>query len=141
MSEGKKMTKKILLVDDDADLVEQNQAVLEANGYLVEAGYDSKEGLDKFKSFKPDVAILDLNMETQDAGFILCHRIRQLEEGKDVKIFILTSASKDTGYRFSVNSGEEKEWIKADGYLDKPIKPTDLAEFIKLKVFHEKKEH
>ncbi|MCK5076953.1 MAG: response regulator, partial [Calditrichia bacterium] len=127
--------------DDDADLIEQNQAVLEAAGYNIEVGYDSKEGLEKFKSFKPDVAIIDLNMETHDSGFILCHRIRSLDEGKDVKIFILTSASKDTGYRFSVNSGEEKKWIKADGYLDKPIKPTDLAEFIKQKVFHEKTEH
>ncbi len=130
------MTKKILLVDDDTDLLEQNRAVLEAEGYKVEKAYNGAEGLEAFKKFKPHLAVIDLNMETVDAGFILCHKIRSLPDGKNVIIYILTSASKETGYRFSVTTGEEKSWIEADGYLDKPIKPSDLASFVKNKIFH-----
>lgn len=132
------MSKKILLVDDDMDLIEQYRSVLEGNGYQVETAYDSQEGYEKFMKFRPDLAILDLAMETFDAGFVLAHKIRRLEEGKKTIIYILTSAGKDTDFRFSVETSEERSWIKADGYLEKPIRPHDLLAFIRQKIFHEK---
>ncbi|GAB4170217.1 MAG: hypothetical protein Kow00108_04170 [Calditrichia bacterium] len=135
------MKHKIMLVDDDIDLTEQYKIVLEQAGYEVQVAHSGAEGYELFKEFKPEVAIVDLAMETFDAGFILTHRMRKTEHGKNCQIFILTSAGMDTDFRFSVNTDEEKRWIKANGYLDKPVRPGDLLNYIQKKIFHEKESH
>lgn len=129
------MSKKILMVDDDVDIIEQYRPALEKAGYMVEAGHDSVEGFEKFKEFQPDVVFVDLAMEHFDSGFVLCHRIKSTEEGKKTPVYILTSAGHETGFRFSTDTSEEKRWIKADGYLEKPIPAADLIQFLKEKVF------
>ncbi|MFN7095859.1 MAG: hypothetical protein ACK4M7_10890, partial [Burkholderiales bacterium] len=53
--------------------------------------------------------------------FILCHKIKRDQHGKNIPVFILTSATYVTGYKFDVKTEEEKEWIKADALLAKPI--------------------
>jgi CheY-like chemotaxis protein len=135
------MGKKILFIDDDVDLLEQNKTVLEAGGYEVRTALSGEQGLEEYRQFKPDLVILDLAMETLDAGFIVAHKIRQEEGGMNAKIYILTSAGRDTDFRFSVHTEEERKWIKADGYLEKPIRPSDLLNFIRKKVFHEIEDH
>jgi DNA-binding response OmpR family regulator len=129
------MHHKILLVDDDIDLVITNTAVLESAGYEVHSANDGKTGFELFKQCKPELAIVDLNMEHFDSGFVLCHRIKSLSEGADVPVIILTSAGHETGYRFSTQTNEEKQWIKADYYLEKPIAPADLLQFLQEKFF------
>ena len=86
------MKKKILMVDDDIDLIQQFQPVLEQAGYDVAVAYDGQEGLELFKSFKPDAMIVDLSMEHFDSGFVLCHRVKSTEQGQDIPVIILTSA-------------------------------------------------
>lgn len=136
---GDSTMKKILLVDDDVDLVEQYKIALESVGFTVEIAYDSKEGMKKFSSFKPDLCILDLAMETYDAGFVLAYKIKKTEHGKNTLVYILTSAGKDTDFRFSVSTNEEKSWIKADGYLEKPLRPSDLVQYVGHKILRQKK--
>lgn len=113
--------KRILLVDDDIDLLEQNKILLESKGFEVFTAESAKEGLEKFNQIQPDAAIVDLIMEEADSGFVLCHRIKTSNSGKKIPVFMLTSATYDTGYKFSVNSEEEREWIKCDGILNKPV--------------------
>jgi len=131
------MSKKILMVDDDVDLIEQYKPMLEQAGYEFASAYDSKEGLEKFKSFQPDATIVDLSMEHFDSGFVLCHRIKNTDHGKKIPVIIMTSAGQDTGYRFSTDTAEEKNWIKADDYLEKPISPRDLVQYLDEKIFKE----
>ncbi|MDX9759668.1 MAG: response regulator [Bacteroidota bacterium] len=121
---------KILLVDDDVDIIETYRAVLEAAGYDVRFAHDGEAGFVLFKEFLPDVAVVDLSMEHFDSGFTLCRRIKGTEEGRDTPVIILTSAGHDTGFRFSTQSEEEKQWIKADHFLDKPVPPQDLLQFL-----------
>ncbi len=128
------MAYKILLVDDDVDLVSINTAVLESAGYEVASAHDTSAGYQLFQSFRPDAAIVDLAMEHFDSGFVLCHRIKSSPEGKDLPIVMLTSAGHETGFRFSTQTSEEKQWIKADYYLEKPIAAVDLLQFLKEKV-------
>lgn len=113
--------KKILLVDDDIDLLEQNKVLMESKGFKVITAESAKEGIEAFNKNKPDAAIVDLIMEEYDSGFILCHKIKKTEHGKNIPVFILTSATYDTGFKFSTETEEEKEWIKCDGILNKPV--------------------
>jgi len=118
--------KKILIVDDDIDLLEQNKIILENKGFTVITAENSEEGWKKFQQEKPDVAIIDLIMEEMDSGFVLCYKIKKTEHGKKIPVFILTSAAYDTGFKFSASTPEEKEWIKCDGIINKPIAIEEL---------------
>jgi CheY-like chemotaxis protein len=130
--------KKILLVDDDLDLLEQNQILISSKGYEVITAKSSKEGWDLFRKNKPDAAVIDLIMEEHDSGFVLCYKIKRDEHGKNIPVFILTSATYETGFKFSTTTREEKEWIKADAILNKPVV---IEEFVqKLESYFEVKE-
>ncbi|MBS3945973.1 MAG: response regulator [Melioribacter sp.] len=118
--------KKILLVDDDIDLLEQNKLLLESKGFEVITAENSEEGLKVFQKEKPDAAIIDLIMEQMDSGFVLCYKIKKTEHGKKIPVFMLTSATYETGFKFSASSKEEKEWIKCDGIINKPVVIEDL---------------
>ncbi len=113
--------KKILLVDDDLDLLEQNKILIESMGYEVITANSSKEGWEVFRKTKPDACVIDLIMEEYDSGFVLCHRIKKDEHGKNIPVFILTSATYDTGFKFGASTSEEKEWINADEIINKPV--------------------
>ncbi len=116
-----KNVKKILIVDDDIDLLEQNKVLLENKGFCVVTAENSIEGWKKFQQEKPDVAIIDLIMEEMDSGFVLCYKIKKTEHGKKIPVIVLTSATYTTGFKFSASTQEEKEWIKCDGILNKPV--------------------
>lgn len=113
--------KKILLVDDDIDLLEQNKMLIESKGYTVVTAENGASGWEKFQKENPDACIIDLIMEEMDSGFILCHRIKKTEHGKKIPVFMLTSATYDTGFKFGASTKEEKEWIKCDGIINKPV--------------------
>ncbi len=118
--------KKILLVDDDIDLLEQNKILLEAKGITVITAESAEEGWKTFQKEKPDAAIVDLIMEQMDSGFILCHKIKKTEHGKKIPVLMLTSATYETGFKFSASTAEEREWIKCDGILNKPVVVEEL---------------
>ncbi|HEX2865529.1 MAG TPA: response regulator [Ignavibacteriales bacterium] len=127
--------KKILLVDDDIDLLEQNKILLESKGYEIVTAESVDEGFSQFRKEKPDAAIVDLIMEEHDSGFILCHKIKRDPYGKGIPVFLLTSATYLTGYKFGSSTAEEKEWIKCDAVLNKPIMFEELLK--KLEHFFE----
>jgi len=130
--------KKILLVDDDLDLLEQNKILIESKGYEVITANSSKEGWDVFRKTKPDAAVVDLMMEEHDSGFILCYKIKRDDYGKNIPVIILTSATYETGFKFGASTGEEREWIKADAIVNKPVVIDDFVK--KLESFFELKE-
>lgn len=118
---------KILLVDDDIDLLEQNKLLLESRGYVVVTAETVNDAFETFKKEKPDACVLDLIMEEHDAGFILSHRIKRDAYGKNIPVFLLTSATNVTGLKFGASTSEEKEWIHADGWFNKPIPIDELV--------------
>ena len=117
---------KVLLVDDDIDLLEQNKTIMESKGFEVITAESGKEGYETFVKEKPDAAIVDLIMEEHDSGFVLCHKIKKTDHGKITPVFILTSATYDTGFKFGTETADEQEWIKADGILNKPVVVDEL---------------
>ncbi len=120
--------KRILLVDDDLDLLEQNKILLESKGYKVVTADNTKDAWELFQSEKPDAAVLDLIMEEHDSGFILSYKIKKDEHGKNIPVFVITSATYITGFRFGASTKEEKEWIRCDEILNKPVVIDELVQ-------------
>lgn len=129
------VAKKILLVDDDKDLVATlSQALVYNNFYVVEA-YSAAEGLKKVLSEKPDLVIFDVMMETDTAGFEAVYQIRskrdtsRYKEVKDVPIIMLTAINQVTNSRFSLNA-EQSFLPSINDFLTKPIDIDELIEKI-----------
>ncbi|HEY3322744.1 MAG TPA: response regulator [Planctomycetota bacterium] len=115
---------KILVVDDDPDIVDQLALTLKGFGYQVAQAGSAEEAEEVLMSFKPDVAIVDLMMEHQDSGFVLCHEIKKIYPGTPV--ILLTAVKSATGISFEPASSEQQSWVKADRVLDKPLRPEQL---------------
>ena len=115
---------KILIVDDDLDIVEAMRVVLAQKGYEVVVAADGVEGINKFKQEKPDLIILDVMMPNMD-GFEVSRRIRKEETGKSVPIIMLTAIKDKMGLDFKKEAGD-KDWLPVDDYCEKPIDHLDL---------------
>lgn len=126
---------KVLMIDDDVDMLDMYEPVLKQAGYDVRTLPGSENAIKVFKEFRPDVVFVDLAMEHFDSGFVVCHRLKQLPEAQDVPVIILTAAGHETGIRFSTATDEESKWIKADDYLEKPISSRDLLQYLNEKIF------
>lgn len=136
MGEKKKKNKKImkksdytiLVADDDPDYLFQTIFSLEKTGYKTVKAESQAEAELIISKFRPDLAIFDLMMESDDSGFILCYRIKKLYP--DVPVILATAVSRETGMSFSLDSDKEKSWIRADRYLEKGIRAEQLDQEI-----------
>lgn len=130
----KKSEIKILIADDDPDYLYQTVFNLEKAGYQTMGVESQAEAEMVIARFKPDLAIFDLMMENDDSGFILCYKLKR--KYPDVPVIIATAVSFETGIRFSLDSEQEKSWIRADRYLEKGIRAEQLdQEVMKLLKF------
>lgn len=94
--------KRILIVDDDIDIITAVKSVLSAKGYEVISANNKNEGLAKIKSEKPDLAILDVMMTTPYEGFELAKELTENPDLKDLPIIIQTSIDVLTTTKASV---------------------------------------
>jgi two-component system, OmpR family, response regulator len=114
----------ILVADDDPDYLSQTVFNLEKAGYRTMAAGSQAEAESIIARCKPDLAIFDLMMENDDSGFILCYKMK----GKypEIPVILATAVSRETGLSFSIDSDNEKSWIRADRYLEKGIRAEQL---------------
>jgi CheY-like chemotaxis protein len=122
--------KKILIVDDDMDLTSALQTLLESQNYDVSTAANKEEGMEKIKADKPDLAILDVMMESWQDGFELAREIKADPEYKDLPILMLTGVEEKTGLDFKSEAGDD-EWLPVNGFLNKPVEPQVLLAEIK----------
>jgi two-component system alkaline phosphatase synthesis response regulator PhoP len=116
--------KKIMIVDDDIDVLAQMKMQVERFGFDTITAESQKEGEALLENEKPDLAIFDLMMENQDSGFILSYKMKK--KYPDVPVIIATAVTAETGMIFGLDTEEERNWIKADQYLEKGIRPDQL---------------
>jgi two-component system OmpR family response regulator len=116
--------KTILIVDDDPDQLEQLRFHVKNFGYEPVTACSQKDGEGMLSKIRPDLAIVDLMMENQDSGFILSYKIKK--QYPDVPVIIVTGVTAETGLNFSLETGSDKLWIKADKYIEKGIRPDQL---------------
>lgn len=121
--------KKVLVVDDDPDIVDVVTMILESRGYKIIAARDGVECLDRLGTEKPDLMILDLLMPKMD-GFTVYKKLSEPEwsEYQDMPILILSSIREEASRRrYELETGRQ---LSADDYLEKPISPDVLLDCV-----------
>jgi DNA-binding response OmpR family regulator len=121
------MPGKILVVDDDPDILDAVTMILESQGYKVVTARDGIEGLANLKAEHPDLMILDLMMPKMD-GFAVCKELQDPRWSKygNIPILILTSVREEASRRrYELETGLE---LDVDDYIEKPMSPDVLLE-------------
>ncbi len=124
---------KILLVDDDPDLVEAMRMVLEADGYECVHASSGTRALELLPREKPDLMVLDVMMDDMTEGFHVAYRIRKPEPGLEafarIPIIMLTAIGQRTGMRFDLKT--DGDYLPVDDFVEKPVKPAALLEKVR----------
>jgi len=116
------MPKRILVVDDEPDILQVAVFRLKKAGYDVAQAVNGREAIDSIKALRPDLVLLDLRLP-EISGFEVCRIIKSDNELRNIPVIIFTA---------SVNGLEEKmKEMGADAYLPKPFEPDQLLEKIK----------
>ena len=117
------MTKKILIADDEPNIIISLEFLLRREGYEVVVAQDGVEALAQVRAERPDMAILDVMMPHRN-GFEVCQDLRQDPEFKDLRIMMLTAKGRDT----EVSKGLA---LGADVYMTKPFSTKELIAKVK----------
>jgi len=118
---------RILIVDDDPDIVESVTTVLESKNHEVIQAYGGKEGLEKAKKEAPDAIILDVMMPDKD-GYEVCKELKSDPEYQNIPILLLTAVvSQIPNTSYTHRMGMETE---ADDYVDKPVEANELLRLV-----------
>lgn len=113
---------KILVIDDDETVHLICRAYLTKAGHTVETAFDGPEGIEKAKSFAPDLILLDINMPKM-SGFDTAKALKEVEETKNIPIFMLTSLKQESNIQRGYGLGIEE-------YITKPAN----MEHLKLRI-------
>lgn len=117
------MAKKVLVIDDDPDILDSVKAILEANGYQVVTAQSGEEGVNAFKNDNPDLILCDMMMESVDQGAKVAQKIR--ETNKTIPVFLLSSIGDATSTNVDPGS------MGFNGVFQKPVNPDSLVASVK----------
>ncbi|CAD5247745.1 MULTISPECIES: response regulator transcription factor [unclassified Imperialibacter] len=115
---GNKQSQKVLVVDDEADILELLKYNLAKEGYDVKTSLDGRKAVEIAKTYHPDLILLDIMMPHQD-GVETCRQLREIPELNNSFVIFLTARSEEYSEVAAFDIG-------ADDYITKPIKPRAL---------------
>ena len=113
------MTKKVLIVDDELNIVAALEFLLQKSGYEVMAAQNGAEALKRVESFAPDLVLLDVMMP-RISGYEVCRRMRERADWKHIKIIMLSAKGREAEVSKGVSLG-------ADLYVTKPFSNNELV--------------
>ncbi len=118
------MANKVLIIDDDIDLVESIANLLEAKNYSVSVAHNGQDGVQKAQAEKPDLILLDVMMTTRDEGFNVARNLSQIPELKGTPVVMVSGVRKEMNLPFQIEPDDN--WLPVKEFLEKPIKPETL---------------
>jgi two-component system alkaline phosphatase synthesis response regulator PhoP len=119
---------KILIIDDDPDIVLSVRLTLESAGHTVAEASNGTTGMAAIKADRPDLIILDVMMDTNTEGFQMAMKLRNPDPSseyaayRDIPILMLTAVHSTTPLRFE----PDIDYLPVELFVDKPIDPDDL---------------
>jgi len=116
---------KILIVDDDPDMVAAGRMVLEREGYEVSSAPNVVDGMRAVEEYAPDLLILDVMMEEPDDGLRMARDLRR--KGHTLPILMLTSVNQALG----IHIGADPEIVPVDDFQEKPADPVALVQKVR----------
>jgi twitching motility two-component system response regulator PilH len=125
------MSKKVLTVDDDPDIISFVVTVLEENGYIPLEANNGEEGLAKIRKEEPDLVILDVLMPRQ-SGIKMYRELKTDDSLKNTPVIILSGITRRTFLRSQEALTEfgGQNVPEPEGYMEKPVEPDELAKMI-----------
>ncbi|MGD9212392.1 MAG: response regulator [Desulfobacteraceae bacterium] len=117
------MPEKILIVDDEPNIVIPIQFLMEQNGYTVIVAFNGNDAIKAVSTFQPNLIILDLMLPGID-GFEICQRIRENADWSHIKIVIVTAMGQEANIAKGMALG-------ADAYIVKPFSNAYMVQQIK----------
>ena len=117
------MNKKILVADDEPNILAALEFLLQRNGFAVRLARNGEEALQLVESESPDLVLLDVMMPVR-SGYEVCRRIRERAEWNHIKVVMLSAKGRDA----EVNKGIA---MGADLYITKPFSTRDLVDKVK----------
>jgi len=117
------MTRTVLVVDDEPNIVLSLQFLIEQAGYEARVASDGEAALEAIAERKPDLVVLDVMLPKRD-GFDVCQSIRANPDWNDIRIVMLTAKGRDS-------EREKGLALGADAYITKPFSTRDAMEQIK----------
>jgi DNA-binding response OmpR family regulator len=113
------MTKKVLIADDELNIVTALEFLLQRSGYEVMVAHNGDEALQRVESFGPDLVLLDVMMP-RISGYEVCRRMRERPDWKHIKIIMLSAKGREAEVSKGVSLG-------ADLYVTKPFSNNELV--------------
>jgi len=125
------MSKNILIIDDDDDLVEALTTILEAKNYTVARASTGKEGMESLKKQIPDLIVLDIMMESMDEGINVARDIKKNQQWKHIPVIGLSGINNELPCKIDTDS----EMFPVNSFLEKPVTPDtfikEIEKFLK----------
>jgi len=122
------VSKKVLIVDDEPNIVAALEFLLEKNGYDVKVAANGVEAIEQLDAFRPDLVLLDV-MVPKLSGYEVCQRMRAEPKWRDIKIVMLSAKGREV----EVNKGMS---LGADLYVTKPFSSAELVSTIQQLLSH-----
>jgi CheY-like chemotaxis protein len=112
--------RRTLVVDDNHDAAESLAMLLSLDGHEVEAVFSAEDALERTRTFRPQVMLLDIGLPGMD-GYEVARRVRALDGGADVRLIALTGYGQSDDRQRALAAG-------FDEHLVKPVEPDKLAQ-------------
>jgi len=125
-------TAKIIVVDDNHDLLFTMETFLTRNGFEVLTADDGQKGLDLIKEIHPDLILLDIMMETIYSGLDVCKGVRSDPNLKDIPIIGISGIGDEMGIQ--IDKWGDDDYFSVDEFFEKPVDREKLLERIKIRL-------
>lgn len=123
------MSKRILVVEDDLDVLEAHRIILEHNHYDVVTATNIKVAEEALNSGKIDLIILDVMMEKSSDGFNFAQFVKMDQRFKQIPIIMATAVNQRTKFKFDIK--QDGNFLPVEKFMEKPIDPDDLIAAIR----------
>ncbi len=125
-------TAKIIIVDDNRDLLFTMETFLTRNGFEVLTADDGQKGLGLIKEVHPDLILLDIMMETTFSGLDVCKALRSDPDLKTIPIIGISGIGDEMGIQ--IDKWGDDEYFSVDEFFEKPVDREKLLERIKIRL-------
>jgi len=122
------MSKKILIIDDDADYSEAIKMLLDAKGYEVDSAPDGTDGFKKAKNWLPNLILLDVMMTHKSEGFDVARSLKGDAATCNIPVIIISGIRREMNLPFGFEP--DNDWLPVKAVLEKPIKPEALLKAV-----------